>query len=660
MNNENYKSREERRKILEQKENQNKKLEAQREELQRIIFSDEKKAKIKKKKSKGTNFILFLVILSALVFSQYMIYDSFNKVDQIVQIINAILISLSAITFVISFKKAYHKSKKAPAIITSLLLIILMTFNALTITNILTLPKQDSIPNLTNKSLVTVLNWADEKGIKVNQTYEYSDNTKKYNIITQDKKENTLTKNTDKINLVVSNGPDYNKEVIIQNMEGQNIDSAVKIIKENFLNNVTINYEENTDIKKDTIITQNKSGNIKRNDELTFTVSLGNKEDLAPITFKDLTNKTIFDALLYLNRNAIEYEIKYDFNDKIDKGKVIETNVKKGAKVSPGDKIIITVSKGKKITVPELKNMKLNKVTKWITENNLKINYTDKYDNTIKKGCVIEATYKKGDIIEEETTIGITVSKGKLKMPKFNSLIEFQTWATKYNIKNEIKEEFNDEIKQGDIIKFSVKTNKIIKNDDTIIAYVSKGKAVEVPDFNGKSKSEITSTCNNLKISCTFINEYSNSVKEGLAIKQSIQSKNKIAEGETIQITLATNNKNNVTTTITSKNNKTTANKTTNNSNSSNKTNNTQQSNNNSSQNNNTTCETVTFISGAGNNGAQTKQIIIGSNPKLKFSWNPVSACNNGNKTSGTICSSSVADGSKTSTCQTITITYVS
>ena len=63
------------------------------------------------------------------------------------------------------------------------------------------------------------------------------------------------------------------------------------------------------------------------------------------------------------------------------------------------------ISKGKKIVVPELENMKFSEVTKWLTGNNLKINYSDKYDNKVKSGNVISATYKKGDIIEEDTPL---------------------------------------------------------------------------------------------------------------------------------------------------------------------------------------------------------------------------------------------------------------
>ncbi|MBQ9011354.1 MAG: PASTA domain-containing protein, partial [Bacilli bacterium] len=246
-----------------------------------------------------------------------------------------------------------------------------------------------------------------------------------------------------------------------------------------------------------------------------------------------------------------------NFSDTVQKGNVIKSSVKKGETISPGDKVILTISKGKKITVPELTNMKMSDVTKWIIENNLKLNYTDKYDNNIKNGHVLEATYKKGDIIEEETIIGITVSKGKLKMPKFKNLSEFKSWAEKYNIKYEIKEEFNSDVPKDEIIKFSVKTGKKINIKEGITVYMSKGKAITVPDFSGKTKDAITKECNSLNITCTFINEYNTGTAEGTCISQNIKFGQEISQGDNIQITIATKKQEEVTKTNASKSTKT-------------------------------------------------------------------------------------------------------
>ena len=212
-------------------------------------------------------------------------------------------------------------------------------------------------------------------------------------------------------------------------MTGWNIKDVLKVIDENFLNNVKISYEENPDVDKNVVTSQSKSGNIKRNDEIEFTVSLGDKSKLKSINLKDLKNEKLLNAEVYLGQNGITYEIKYEFSNTIKKGNIISTNPKQGTKLKADDHVVITVSKGKEIKVPNLRNKTMLYITKWMIENDLQINYSDKYDNEIKSGRVIEANYKEGDIIEEGTTVDITFSKGKLKMPKLTTIDEFKSWA---------------------------------------------------------------------------------------------------------------------------------------------------------------------------------------------------------------------------------------
>lgn len=622
-------------------------LERRRQDLKKSFLDETDNPKhVKKnetKKSVFVSIIYTIAILLALIFLMYSILDSTTKIDQLQQIINSIILFL----IIICVTSINKKKRKGIQIITGLLFIFLIGLNGLTMANIINLPKQKAVIDFVNKPLTSAIKWSEENNINYEHNFEYSDTVEKYSIISQSKKENTLVKDIKDIKFVVSNGPNYDKKVILNDMTGWDIDEAIPIIKQNLLKNVTINFEENLNVDKDIITYQSKAGQIKRNDDIIFTVSLGDKNDLKEITIKKLQKKDLFDALLYLNRNGIIYEIKYEFSDKIAKGKVINCSAKPGDKIKPGDKVVLTVSKGKKIIVPELANMPLSEVTNWIILNNLNIEYTDAYNDEVKSGNIISATYKKGDEIEEETTIKIVVSKGKLIMPKFNSLATFKSWANNYKIKYDVKEEFNDTISKGNIIKFSVETGDAIDNEKGITVYISKGKAIKVPDFNGKTKNNIQKECESLGIKCNFSNEYSKKIANNTMISQSIKPGELIAKGDSINFIIATNQKSKVTEKPKTTSTKKTNNKTTSSSNSS------------TSSTPTVSCKNYTFNLGAGGTGAQTKQIIIGSNPNLKFSWNPVSACSSGDKEPGTVCSSSVSDGATVSSCTTIKITYV-
>lgn len=534
-----------------------KELEARRKELKSILFDDEKTNKKKKitkentNKPKAANIFLSIMYVAALFVFIFLILDSTNKIEQTYQIINAFLFLIIVTCFLVSFKKSFFKNKSAPTVVTSLAVLGTIAFNGLYLTDVINLPEQSYLPNFESKNLTKAINWTEENDVETKQNFEYSDVTQKYKVISQSTKAETLTKNVDKVDFVVSNGPDYNKEVILADMTGWDVDDVVKFAEENFLNSVTVNFEENDSIDNGIIIKQSKTGNIKRSDPIIFTASLGSKEELSPIKLKDLTNESLLRASVYLGKHGILYELKYEFSNTIQKGHVINSEPKENETVNPDDKITLTISKGKEIKVPNLKNKTMAYITKWMVENNLQINYSDKYDNEIKSGRVIESNYKEGDIIEEGTTVDITFSKGPLKMKKFDNIDDFKSWANENGIKYEIKEEFNENTEKDKIISISIKEGENISLEDTITITVSKGKAIKVPDFTNKTKSEVQKECNNLGLTCSFTEEYSTKVSSGKVISQSIASGTEVSKGDKITITIATSKK----TTTSSKNN---------------------------------------------------------------------------------------------------------
>ena len=550
-----YTSRTERKKIEEMQIKREKELEERRKEIKNILFDDDikKPKKIKKenntneiKKPKAANIFLSITYVAAIFLFIFLILDSANQINQIYQIINAFLILFIVTSFLVSFKKSFFKNKSFATVTTSLLVLITITFNGLYMTKVIKLPTQNFLPDFESKNLTKAINWTEENNIKTEQNFEYSDTEEKYSIISQSKKPETLTKNIKKVDFTVSNGPDYNKDVILTDMTNWNVDDVLKFIDNNFLNSVAINFEENLNIKKDTVISQSNTGNIKRSTALIFNVSLGDKNSLKPIKLKNLKNESLLHAEVYLGRNGILYELKYDFSNTIKKGNVITSSVKEGTTVKPDEKITLTISKGKEIKVPNLKNKTMSYITKWMVENNIQINYKDRYDNNIKSGRVIESNYKEGDIIEEGTTVDIIFSKGPLVMKKFDNINDFKSWADTNGIKYEIKEEFNEKIEKDKIIKTSIEEGKNINLEETITVYVSKGIAVKVPNFIGKSKSEVQKECDSLGINCSFTESYSTKTK-GTVIAQNINAGTEISKGDTIVITLATNKKTNTT-----------------------------------------------------------------------------------------------------------------
>ena len=156
-----------------------------------------------------------------------------------------------------------------------------MVFTFLLNEKMIKLPEEEKMISYNNKSYNDLSSWAEKNNIETIIEYEYSDEIEKGNIIRTNISEGTFVKDIDKIIVTISDGPDYDKILIIPSMLGWNVDDAAEYIKKNFLNNVTINFEE-SDSENDIIFKQNKNGEIRRSDELILTASIGNKNDFLP------------------------------------------------------------------------------------------------------------------------------------------------------------------------------------------------------------------------------------------------------------------------------------------------------------------------------------------------------------------------------------------
>lgn len=483
---------------------------------------------------------LVLALIVSVIYLIYTISTSDDKINQVYLIINSSFITglMLFLTLALIIKKKTFQGLLS--IFTSLIFIFFIGFNISVSADKLKLPLKTTLQNFTNTSINDAILWGNENKITIETLYVNSDDVEEGYIISQDIFPNTLLKGIKKIVFTVSSGPNYDKEVIISNMVGWNIDDALKIIKSSFLNNVTINFEVNESIEKNIIISQSINGQIKRNDKVTLTVSLGSASSLVPIEIINLKNKSLFDATYYLQSNGIKYELVYEFNDKVKKDHIVSQSIKEKTMVDPHtDKITLIVSKGKEIKTPDLKSMKVDEIVNWVIKNNLKIVFEEQYDYSVKLGEIISVNYQKDDIISEGTTIKVVTSKGQLMMKSFNNLNEFRTWATNYNIAYNEVFEYNNSIAKGNIIKFSQESNTSIDPKGIITVYVSNGNPITVPYFVGKTKSTIINNCNSLGLNCTFYYTGYSSTAKDTATKQNIASGLKVISGAYVNIGLS-------------------------------------------------------------------------------------------------------------------------
>ncbi len=494
-------------------------------------------SKTNKKTIKAHIILLVLAFIAFFTYLTLLILDIKDIVNSIDDILGTLFIFALLMCFtIIAFK--YKKNTDGMVSIGSILIIIYCIINILLLTKVINLPKDDYVPNFYNQSILAVDKWKKENNVIVNEKYEYSDTVKKDYVISQDIFAPTLSKDVKEITITISLGADLTKEVIVPNFIGLKYEDVLKYIEENHLSNVKIVYQK-SEKDPDTVISQSKSGTMKRNDEIIITFSK-DTDELGDIEIIDFTNETKLYAISWLEKYGFKVEVIEDYSDTIDDGYVMNQSAKNEIKNPLEDIITLTISKGRKILAPDISSMSVEEINKWAIENEVKISYLEEYSDEIKLGDVISSSVTEGELIDKDKKVEIAISKGKLEMINVTSVNEFTNWAETNNISYNINYLNSDTVKKDNIISCSHKAGDVIKKDDTVILTVSRGKEISIPNLVGMSKSDIQSKCSNINLSCSFkYGGYTENTKKDIAISQSKKSGTKVSEGTSLTITLS-------------------------------------------------------------------------------------------------------------------------
>lgn len=471
-----------------------------------------------------------LVIISIIITFAFLLFLLINiKKGDLTLVITSCFIVIMSILLIFPVKDSKTSN------IIALMLICLTGYNAYTFalpdTNVKTI---SNIKDLRGLSYNEMLEYCKTNNIEVIEKYDYSDYIKKNYIINQNIINEDIN-NVTQLEFLISKGPNYDVQVSIPSFVGENIESLSNYIETNFLNNISIKFI-NSDNEPNIIISQSKTGKIRRNDNIIFEVS---KDVFKEIQMIDLTGKSLFDAKLWLEKNSINYELEYDYND-ISRNYVFDQNISVDTTIKEEDKVKLYISKGKSIIVPNLMEMSKEKITQWVNDNKLEITFTEEYNKDYEIGKVINSNYKENDKIEEGTVVTICISKGSLKMIKFTSLIEFKSWASENNVKYEINYSFSDSVSKGNLIKCSHSEGDTIANEDTVILTISNGKAISVPNFKGMKKTDIENKCKSLGLNCSFTYYgYTVATAKDIGVTQSINASKSVTSGTYIKISLS-------------------------------------------------------------------------------------------------------------------------
>lgn len=395
--------------------------------------------------------------------------------------------------------------------------------------------------------------WATDKGINLQIEEQYNDQSDEGKIVDQDPQAGETVDKGGFVKIIVSLGHDQTVSLSLPDFMSMTKEAIDKWVSDNFMSKVRITTEYSDLIAAGKVIRfeindSTVLDSVKRSTPIYITVSKGREDEAATITLPDFKKMTVADSYIFANENSIELVIEEEYDDYISKGTIMQQSIKAAEKVHKGETIVLTVSKGKEIVIPDFSGFSKEKATALAAQMGISLTITEKYSSQ-KTGGFIRQSLPSGSVYEDGDVLEISYSIGnKVVIPSFVGQTQdaIETWAKDLNDRGAniiIQVTSTNSNKPKGTILYQDKANTLIGVQNTIQITVSLGKAVFVPDFVMSAGSgydvaitrdEALALCDALGIVPVIIGESTTGRLPGEVWYQSVAAGMEVQEGSTI------------------------------------------------------------------------------------------------------------------------------
>ena len=210
---------------------------------------------------------------------------------------------------------------------------------------------------------------------------------------------------------------------------------------------------------------------------------------------QDTTEKYTVDNYIGMSleaaREAIDNKFKInvteEYSDTYAKGLVMEQDPESDTELEEGKTIKLVVSKGQKtedkVTVPDVRGRTKSSAKSELTAAGLKVSTKEAYSDDVAKGDVISQTPSQGSKVSKNTTVVITVSKGKKEEETVS--VPNLRYYTESEAKQELQRvglslgsvltEYSDSVEKGLVIRQRISSGSKVKKGTAVGIYVSLG-----------------------------------------------------------------------------------------------------------------------------------------------------------------------------------------
>ncbi|WP_459128727.1 protein kinase domain-containing protein [Guggenheimella bovis] len=213
--------------------------------------------------------------------------------------------------------------------------------------------------------------------------------------------------------------------------------------------------------------------------------ALGMKEPTKPdLNAPNVQNMSVKDAKVLLNKEGfLAAVISTESSKDVPRGSIIRYEVvpyKEGEK----PRVNLIVSSGKnQAEIPSFINLTKNEAIELASKKGLRIEWQEAFDDHVELDHVIRQSIDIGELVEPETSIELTVSKGKeILMVKVPYLINETFIIAKTKLESvkletgSVEYEYSNDIAEGNVMKQSVEADTELEEGSKIDLVISKGK----------------------------------------------------------------------------------------------------------------------------------------------------------------------------------------
>ena len=201
-------------------------------------------------------------------------------------------------------------------------------------------------------------------------------------------------------------------EVTVPDVTGKQMTLARQILEDQHLR-VTVAETFDADVPVGVVVSQSPEAGmtVKEERAITIYVSKGGEA----LEMPNLRGLKQTDAIDRLQKMGLRLGSSYETFSDEEVGTVISQDPRSGARISKGQTVDMTVSKGQKVkktNVPNVKGVPIDRARSMIEESNLKVGTVAQEENSQAAGTVTAQSPAAGTEVDEGTAVRLTVSEG--------------------------------------------------------------------------------------------------------------------------------------------------------------------------------------------------------------------------------------------------------